>query len=119
MNNLVQEKGDQSYFEDYVNDESFEGKTTAEQNVIRDSLAAEVVKRDEEELRHLTQLVYQSDLPVGWDIKKDHSIWITILGWLITAVALSAGAPFWFDMLKRLVNIRNAGIKPDTSKTNN
>jgi hypothetical protein len=31
---------------------------------------------------------------------------------MITTVALTAGAPFWFDMLKKLVNIRAAGIKP-------
>ena len=36
----------------------------------------------------------------------------TWLGWLLTAVALALGAPFWFDTLCRLVNIRNLGIKP-------
>ena len=36
----------------------------------------------------------------------------TFLGWLLTAIALSVGAPFWFDLLCRLVNIRNLGIKP-------
>jgi hypothetical protein len=37
---------------------------------------------------------------------------ITWLGWLLTAAALSIGAPFWFDLLCRFVNIRNLGIKP-------
>lgn len=38
--------------------------------------------------------------------------WHTLAGWLLTAAALSVGAPFWFDLLCRLVNIRNLGIKP-------
>ena len=42
--------------------------------------------------------------PYGWFQK--------VLGWLVTALAISLGAPFWFDMLKRLVNIRNSGNVP-------
>jgi len=34
------------------------------------------------------------------------------LGWLITAFAVSQGAPFWFDLVNRLVSIRGAGPKP-------
>jgi hypothetical protein len=44
--------------------------------------------------------------------------WIQrVLGWLLTMVAVSLGAPFWFDILNKLVNIRNAGNKPATSDT--
>ncbi len=35
------------------------------------------------------------------------------LGWLLTAFAVSFGAPFWFDAMKKLVNLRIAGAKPD------
>ncbi|PJJ48527.1 hypothetical protein [Hymenobacter chitinivorans] len=38
--------------------------------------------------------------------------WQTWLGWVITALLLAVGAPFWFDLLCRVVNIRNLGIKP-------
>jgi hypothetical protein len=38
---------------------------------------------------------------------------LKILGWLITALAVSLGAPFWFDLLNRLVDIRGSGRKPD------
>ena len=38
--------------------------------------------------------------------------WIKVVfGWLITAIALSMGAPFWFDQLSRIMNVRN-GRKP-------
>ncbi|MEI7661434.1 MAG: hypothetical protein WCK34_04525 [Bacteroidota bacterium] len=38
-----------------------------------------------------------------------------ILGFLILAFAVSLGAPFWFDMLNKLVKIRSAGSKEDGS----
>jgi len=41
----------------------------------------------------------------------------TFLGWLITALAITLGAPFWFDLLSRLIKIRGTGSKivsPDT-----
>jgi hypothetical protein len=34
------------------------------------------------------------------------------LGWLITAAALTLGAPFWFDLLRKVANIRGSGAKP-------
>jgi len=47
---------------------------------------------------------------VGW-----YDVLIKLLGWIVTALAVSLGAPFWFDLLRKLVNIRNAGKKPDGS----
>jgi hypothetical protein len=35
-----------------------------------------------------------------------------LLGFIITAAALSLGAPFWFDLLNKLVSLRSAGQKP-------
>jgi hypothetical protein len=59
------------------------------------------------------------NLPVGWEKReKDH--WCStfmeqapgsIVGWLLTAIAVSLGAPFWFDVLNRFSVIRSA-IKP-------
>jgi hypothetical protein len=43
---------------------------------------------------------------------------LSLIGLLITALMLSLGAPFWFDLLKKLVAIRGAGIKPEEKKTN-
>lgn len=41
----------------------------------------------------------------------------SILGWLLFILALSLGAPFWFDLLKKIVNIRNSGASPLERKT--
>ena len=40
--------------------------------------------------------------------------WCQIVGWLITGLALSLGAPFWFDLLNKLVNVRHSMHKPDS-----
>jgi len=39
-----------------------------------------------------------------------------LLGWFLTVIAVSLGAPFWFDILNKFVNIRDAGKKPKTSE---
>ncbi|HEY9737997.1 MAG TPA: hypothetical protein V6D06_17015, partial [Trichocoleus sp.] len=33
------------------------------------------------------------------------------LGWVVSALAISMGATFWFDLLKRVVNVRASGAK--------
>ena len=57
--------------------------------------------------------------PVGWDFvmndakEREPFSWAwRIVGWLLTALALSLGAPFWFDLLSRLVNLRATGPQP-------
>ncbi len=42
------------------------------------------------------------------------SFWY-VLGILISGFALSTGAPFWFDVLVKFVNIRRSGAKPHAS----
>jgi hypothetical protein len=68
-------------------------------------------------------------LPVGWDVAGEDPdeaddpvqflrdspadvVFVTLLGWLLTAVLLMLGAPFWFDLLSRLVSLRSSGAKP-------
>ena len=52
-------------------------------------------------------------LPIGWPQGLFASVTtIGVFGWLITATSALFGAPFWFDRLQRLVNIRGAGTKP-------
>lgn len=62
-------------------------------------------------------------LPIGWDGDNPawinpkgeggawNSFWGVFLGWLITAFAATLGAPFWFDMLNKVMVIRST-VKP-------
>jgi len=33
-------------------------------------------------------------------------------GWVMSGLAIAMGAPFWFDILNKVINVRNAGPKP-------
>ena len=56
-------------------------------------------------------LEHLRSLPVGWN--GGGFTRVGLLGWLVTAAAALFGAPFWFDLLQRMVNLRGTGTKPD------
>ena len=55
----------------------------------------------------------RSPLGLGWDTvewpaeDKGHWWLYKLIGWFTTALAVSLGAKFWFDLLKQLVNFRS------------
>lgn len=54
-------------------------------------------------------------LPIGWqDFPPvlDGDFALQVSGWLITASTTLFGAPFWFDILQRAINLRGTGAKP-------
>jgi hypothetical protein len=36
-----------------------------------------------------------------------------IVGLLLTGIMVLQGAPFWFDILRKIVNVRSSGTKPE------
>ena len=60
--------------------------------------------------------ILSAPLPIGWDFAHlDGSGWawiMRIVGIALSALALSLGAPFWFDLLGAVANVRNAGKLP-------
>ncbi|MEG4817423.1 hypothetical protein [Microcoleus sp. K5-D4] len=68
----------------------------------------------------------QVALPLGWSEpnrlerdKQGNLLWPAFMeklfGWILSGVAISMGADFWFEALKKMINIRNAGKKPPSS----
>lgn len=57
----------------------------------------------------LDKLIFVAGSSLPWKKK----FW----GFMITAFALTLGAQFWFDLLKRLISIRGVGEKPEEKKT--
>jgi hypothetical protein len=68
-------------------------------------------------------------LPVGWD---NHRKWPTatepgtfftylffVVGLAVTGSSAVFGAPFWFDLLQRLVQVRGTGAKPPADRDKN
>jgi hypothetical protein len=59
-------------------------------------------------------------LPVGWagrQLDTPAQIATMALGLGITASAALFGAPFWFDLLQHLVQLRGTGAKPSKNGT--
>ncbi|MCZ0904208.1 hypothetical protein ON021_30345, partial [Microcoleus sp. HI-ES] len=65
-------------------------------------------------------------LPFGWSEQnslerdaKGNLLWLALIsklfGWILSGVAISMGAAFWFEALNKIINIRNAGKKPPSS----
>lgn len=67
-------------------------------------------------------------LPIGWNkVNLEQQLGLTVdnknpvlinnyltmvVGWLVSGVAISMGAPFWFELIGRVVNVRNSGKRP-------
>jgi hypothetical protein len=77
----------------------------------------------DESLRTLKSL----DLELGWDAAAapddsrhlpskleeiPSAVGANLLGWLFAIAAVSMGAPFWFDLLKNVINLRTTGAPP-------
>lgn len=67
--------------------------------------------------------VRELQLPLGWNWQADEKTramamdfssfnWTTPIGWVITALAALLGAPFWFDLISRLLPLRGSGKPP-------
>ena len=64
---------------------------------------------------------WQGDWYSDWPDHKTAGFWPWIWyllvhrlgGWLITILAVSLGAPFWFDTLSKFMNVRNSGKPPE------
>jgi hypothetical protein len=79
----------------------------------------ERLDKDVKTLKNLHTEIKASGIPVGWTrddlrISKFRDIIKKIGGLLLTAFAVSMGAPFWFDVLSKLSNLRSSGNKPIT-----
>jgi hypothetical protein len=60
---------------------------------------------------------YQHYVEKAWCVFTDGVLNVkNLVGFIITALAISLGAPFWFDLLNKFVNLRAAGAKPNDPK---
>ncbi|HEX8255124.1 MAG TPA: hypothetical protein VF846_18425, partial [Thermoanaerobaculia bacterium] len=72
------------------------------------------------EYNSLLDKVDTTELPLWWKSRTPGAWWKEFraeiphawTGWLLSVIALSLGAPFWFDVLMRIANLRTNGPKP-------
>lgn len=68
-----------------------------------------------EERAFLTDVLGWESVPHFQDMARGDvakAILLMVLGWLLTGLAVSLGAPFWFDILNKFINIRGSGKAP-------
>lgn len=54
-----------------------------------------------------------SDVPADCDNTWMWMNWALVpVGWFVTALAATLGAPFWFDLLGKLIKLRGSGARP-------
>ncbi|MEG4841612.1 hypothetical protein [Microcoleus sp. B9-D4] len=102
-------------------------------NLYAEQLVANNAKTKSNNLTSLTKVQQDVDraldqvaLPFGWSEqnslerdKQGNLLWPALIaklfGWILSGVAISMGAAFWFEALNKIINIRNAGKKPPSS----
>ncbi|MEH2076164.1 MAG: hypothetical protein V7K57_17500 [Nostoc sp.] len=109
-------------------------KRLSEDSVIRSTIAQSASQRidyinDPAARRDIEKLLGNASIPIGWqninqqfellDTTKSNQVYIRIsqvikliCGWVVSGLAIAMGAPFWFDILNKIINVRNAGPKP-------
>ncbi len=96
----------------------------AEQVVSKGAPTAEPLEEIKKSVRKSLDDV---SMPVGWsavNVKQQDEAekgWPVpylqrILGWLVSGLAVSMGSSFWFDLLSKLINVRNTGKADFASK---
>jgi hypothetical protein len=104
------------------------GRSLWQDDALRASVVAQAQKqvRDGASTGSVTESVTdvkQLELPLGWSFERADPRWPdSFLGFVgkffglaVTAVALSLGAPFWFDLMGKVSRVRGTG-KPERSE---
>lgn len=58
-------------------------------------------------------------LPIGWTSFPpvlNSAFALQVAGWFVTAATTLFGAPFWFDLLQRAVQLRGTGARPEDTR---
>jgi hypothetical protein len=102
--------------------------TTVEQSPTGQSAPEEQSAADITSVADAVDELEELGLPVGWDdaAKQEWDDWAspwewsgsqlgTLLGWLLTALLVMLGAPFWYEVLTKLASLRSTGTKPPSA----
>ncbi|MEH2329701.1 hypothetical protein [Nostoc sp.] len=110
-------------------------KRLSEDSVIRSTITQSASSQridyinNEAARKNIEKLLGNASIPIGWqninqqfellDTTKSNRVYIRIsqvfkliCGWIVSGFAIAMGAPFWFDILNKVINVRNAGPKP-------
>ncbi|MFB2981678.1 hypothetical protein [Microseira sp. BLCC-F43] len=98
-------------------------------SALRNTITERAIRtRQGDDINNVKQALENVSLPIGWSSTNlqqqaegsqewrinqwSFSYLKRLIGWIVSAIAIAMGAPFWFDMLGKFINVRNAGPKP-------
>ena len=55
-------------------------------------------------------------LPIGWESSDEPNYPLKVLGLLVSALAIAMGAPFWFSLMTKFLDIRLSVVKRDETQ---
>ncbi len=113
-------------FKNLANDRPLRSAIVAQAQAFKDPTVDDSASNSK--IQHNVNTLLQMGLPVGWNWKSDlnpkavpnlnaipelsfNGWFFKIIGWLVTGLAISLGAPFWFDILNKIMVIRST-VKP-------
>jgi hypothetical protein len=91
---------------------------------VRAAVVAEAGRVQKGDLSHAAdqvKAIRSLEVPLGWKLSKGdprdlphstHSWLSKVIGVILTALALTLGAPFWFDLLSKIARVRFTGPRP-------
>ncbi|MFN0201559.1 MAG: hypothetical protein ACKVTZ_08560, partial [Bacteroidia bacterium] len=101
-----------------VAEDYYEQHTQDSTHTLKDSTATANFKQELKTIHNTIEEYNQ--LPFGWKMSEWKAMnpnttffWVKILGFALSCLALSLGAPFWFDVLGKMINLRVTGKKPE------
>jgi hypothetical protein len=68
--------------------------------------------KDNSDFRQWPGLPWTGNDPQQWVGSWWNIVYHHFIGWLLTVIAVSLGAPFWFDVLSKVISIRASGDPP-------
>lgn len=104
-------------------------QSTEEKSTGNDDGVGKETVESPKDIGKLIKKIEELHLPIGWTVKDGEEkkwIWVSekfevmdwlvkFMGILITTFAGSLGAPFWFQLLNKIVDLRAAGKQPGKS----
>jgi hypothetical protein len=87
-----------------------------------DSAARSAPDQDDARAKAVLEQADNLMLPLGWNrasaaaARTPLGLLAKVAGLIASVLAVSLGAPFWFDTLNKVINVRGAGIPPGESR---
>jgi hypothetical protein len=98
------------------NDPSLQQRLAAAEKQYSDQASSADQKKEEKKtVDEIRSEIAGLGLPIGWPAPQRYGYILIVAGWIVSAFAISFGAPFWFDLLSKVMQLRATGPLPPST----